>query len=123
MMRFSSSHEWVRLEHTPNLATVGITQYAQEELGAIIHISLPEIGQTVQAGHEIAVLESSKAAADLYTPVSGTILAVNDTLRTHPGLINQSAESSGWLFQIALSHPEEYTQLMTSLEYQQLLGL
>ncbi len=121
MIRFSTSHEWVRLQGT--LATVGITHYAQEELGPIVYIALPEIGTHVRAGHEIAVLESSKAAADLYTPVSGKILAINPSLRINPALVNQHAESEGWLFQIELSHPEEFSLLLLATEYQKLIGL
>ncbi len=120
MKRFSSSHEWIESHGT--VATVGITYYAQEELGPIVYIALPEIGTIVTAGEEIALLESSKAAADLYTPVSGKIVAVNEDLRTQPALINQCPDAEGWIFQIELSHPKELEEMLSLEDYKRLIG-
>ena len=115
MMHFSETHEWLRLEGS--IGTVGITQYAQKELGEIVFIELPKVGQKVKAGQEISVLESTKAAADAYAPVSGTIIAVNELLRSAPSTINQDPEIRGWLFKIELSHPHELEHLLTSAQY------
>lgn len=116
--RFTKSHEWIEVKgHT---GTVGITQYAQKELGELVYVQLPKVGQIVKAGQEIAVLESTKAAADVYTPVSGKILAVNERVLGEPGLVNRAAESSGWLFQIELSHAKELDALLSLSQYQKL---
>ncbi|HEY4255078.1 MAG TPA: glycine cleavage system protein GcvH [Chlamydiales bacterium] len=119
-MRFSKSHEWVLEEG--QLATVGITSFAQKELGQVVFIQLPSIGTVARAGEETCVLESTKAAADVYSPVSGKIVAVNEEAAKDPSLLNQSPESKGWLFKIALSHPNELNQLLTAAEYQKLLN-
>jgi glycine cleavage system H protein len=118
-MRFSKSHEWVSQEN--EVATIGITSYAQKELGQVVFVQLPKIGDLVRAGVEAVVLESTKAAADVYSPVSGKIVAINEELAKDPSLINHSPESKGWLFKVALSHPQELTHLLTSAEYQKLL--
>jgi glycine cleavage system H protein len=118
MMNFSETHEWVRLEGS--IATVGISHYAQKELGEIVFIELPQPGQTVKKGQEIAVLESTKAATDTYAPLSGKIIAVNEQLRLNPAIINQQPETDGWLFQIELSDPAELAHLLTPTQYQAL---
>ena len=119
-MRCSLSHEWIR-EEGHYTATVGITDYAQGELGDIVYIELPEIGKRVQAKEEVAVIESTKAAADIYSPVSGDIIAVNEQLRRHPEWINQSPQDRGWIYQIRLSHPQELETLMEMSAYLQLV--
>ena len=115
MMYFTESHEWLQLKG--NAGTVGITDYAQKELGEIVHIELPKVGQKVKAGEETVVIESTKAAADVYAPVSGTITAVNEELRTNPSSINQKAETSGWLYKIELTHPKELDDLLSQEQY------
>lgn len=100
-MHFTPTHEWIVTEG--NTATVGISDHAQKELGEIVYVELPKIGQTVQTGEEVCVLESTKAAADVYSPASGIVIAVNDLLRQTPSLINRAAESSGWLYKLELS--------------------
>jgi glycine cleavage system H protein len=114
-MKFTETHEWI--DATGDLATVGITHYAQQELGDIVYVELPQIGKNVKAGEEAAVLESTKAAADIYSPASGTIVEVNEKLKTDSGLINASALKDGWLFKLKLSHPQELNTLMDEAQY------
>ncbi len=120
MIRFTKSHEWIQVQDG-NRGTVGITDYAQKELGEIVYIELPKLGQVVKAGEEACVLESTKAAADVYAPVSGKIIAVNEALRNAPSTINQTAEESGWLFKIELTHPEELKSLMDFNQYESII--
>lgn len=120
-MLYTSSHEWILIEGAS--AKVGITDYAQKELGEIVYIDLPKVGQRVRQGEEVCVLESTKSAADIYAPVSGVITAINDLVRQTPSLLNRAPESAGWLFQIALSHPQEASQLLNSSEYKKSLFL
>ncbi len=114
-MYFTESHEWIQLKG--NVGTVGITDYAQGELGEIVYIELPKVGQKVKANQETCVLESTKAAADVYAPVSGKVIAVNEALRSTPSAINQGAESTSWLFQIEVENQKEFDQLMTKDQY------
>lgn len=118
-MKYTKSHEWITVEG--KVGTVGITHYAQRELGDIVYVELPDIGRLVRKGQEAVVLESTKAAADVYSPVSGKIVKVNRDLQEAPELINSAPESHGWLFQLELSHPEELDSLLTSDAYQQLI--
>lgn len=114
-MKYADSHEWIRVEGEQGV--VGISSHAQKELGEIVYVQLPEVGQEVKAGEEIAVLESTKAAADIYSPVSGKVVSVNKSLNENVTLINQSPEEEGYLFDIALSHPEELEKLFTKDAY------
>lgn len=114
-MKFTDSHEWI----TPD-GTVGITQFAQKELGEIVYVQLPAIGKKLEAGKEAAILESTKAAADIYAPASGTVIAVNEALRDQPQLLNQDPEKAGWLFRLELSHPSELDQLLDRESYAEL---
>jgi glycine cleavage system H protein len=120
-MKYTDSHEWIELE-TSHLAVVGVTQYAQKELGDIVYVELPTVGKTVNAGEEAAVLESTKAAADVYSPVSGSIAAVNEALSHSPELVNQASEKEGWLFKVQLSNPAEMDLLMDQTAYQAMLN-
>jgi len=119
-MRFTESHEWVSVEG--KLGTVGITSYAQGELGEIVFVAFPKVGQELKAGEEACVLESTKAAADVYTPVSGTIVAINEALRANPSLLNSQPETHGWLFQIELSNLKELEDLLVSAKYRELIS-
>lgn len=116
MIRFTPSHEWVRIEG--NKATVGITSYAQKELGDIVHVELPKLHHILQMGEEACVLESTKAAADVYAPVSGKILALNEQLKSEASLVNQDPESSGYLFEMEIADPKELDYLLTFERYQ-----
>jgi glycine cleavage system H protein len=118
-MKFTESHEWILVEH--GIGTVGITEHAQKELGSVVYVELPTVGKTVRAGEEIAVLESTKAAADIYAPVSGKILAVNESLKEQCSAINLDPEKAGWLFKIQLSEKSEVDQLLDKQEYLKLI--
>lgn len=120
-MKFTDSHEWIELEGT-EIVRIGITTYAQKELGDIVYAELPIVGKQVNAKQEIAVLESTKAAADIYSPVSGTIMETNGKLSTAPEWINQSPENEGWICKIRLSNPAELDLLMDQAEYQAMLN-
>lgn len=112
---FSEDHEWIEVED--GLGTVGITDYAQGQLGDITFVDLPSEGAQVARGDSVAVVDSVKAASDVYTPVSGSIAAVNDALAEQPELVNTDAETGGWLFRVALSDPAELEQLMDAAAY------
>lgn len=116
-MRFTDSHEWITVEE--NIGKVGITDHAQKELGEIVYVQLPEVGEAVKAGQEVCVLESTKAAADIYAPVSGTVIAVNEALKKSPQNLNQSET---WLFQVELSNPSELEELLSPADYQNLIS-
>lgn len=114
-MKYTESHEWIDIQG--DIGTVGVSEHAQKELGDIVYVELPQIGKTVKAGQEAAVLESTKAAADVYSPMSGTIVEVNNALSNDSGLVNQSPENDGWIFKIKLSSPEEANKLMDKQTY------
>lgn len=109
-MKYTESHEWIEVDG--ETGTVGITDFAQGELGDIVYVELPEIGKTLDAGDEVAVLESTKAAADIYSPVTGQIIEVNDQLELTPELINHSPMEGGWIFKIKLLQPSEMEKLL-----------
>jgi len=114
-LRYSSEHEWVRVEG--NKARIGVTDYAQGELGDVVFVDLPSAGDTITAGQAFAVIESVKSVSDVYAPVSGTVVAVNDRLSDSPELINQSPYEDGWIVEVELSDPSEVNSLMTAAEY------
>lgn len=118
-MKFSESHEWIKLEG--DVGDVGISDHAQHELGDIVYVELPKVGAHVEKGMEIAVLESTKAASDVYTPVSGQIIEVNEALNGTPGLINESPESLGWIYKIKLADKKEYDLLLDANGYKAML--
>jgi len=115
-MKFTETHEWIDLTGTTGL--VGITDHAQRELGDIVFVELPKKGKKVKIGDPIAVLESTKAAADVYAPVSGTIVEVNENLQTSPEKVNQSAEKEGWILKLQIDDAAELNQLMDLSTYQ-----
>lgn len=117
---FTESHEWIQVEGS--CGTVGISSYAQKELGEIVAIELPKVGSLVQAGDEVCVLESTKAAADIYSPVSGRILSINENLVKNPHALNIEPELRGWLFRIELSNPSEVERLLTASSYEDLIS-
>ena|SRR5215471_2518807 len=118
-MRFSKSHEWLRLEK--DTATVGITQFAAEQLGDVVFVELPEAGKKVAAGGEAAVVESVKAASEIYAPVAGEILQSNDAVKADPAKVNADPEGEGWFFRMKLSDPAEFAKLLTKDEYTKFL--
>ena len=113
--KFTKDHEYVLAD-----GTVGITPYAQEQLGDIVYVELPKVGQKLKAGDEAAVVESVKAASEIYSPVSGTVTAVNEALSGDPGLINTSPEGDGWIFKLALDDAGELDALMDADAYAKL---
>jgi glycine cleavage system H protein len=115
-LRYTKSHEWVRLEDD-GTATVGITDHAQELLGDLVFVELPEVGAQVGAGAECAVVESVKAASDVYSPVTGEVIEVNELLAESPETINGDAYEEGWIFRVRLADPAEVEALMDADAY------
>ncbi|MEC7840347.1 MAG: glycine cleavage system protein GcvH [Chlamydiota bacterium] len=115
-MKFTETHEWIKVSE--DIGTVGVTDHAQHELGDIVFIELPEVGKKINAKDEAAVLESTKAAADVYSPVTGTIVEVNEVLNDESELVNESAEDNGWLFKIKIDNPQEVADLMDRATYE-----
>ncbi len=112
---FSEDHEWIEVDG--DIATVGITDYAQEQLGDIVFVELPEEGKTFEKGDDAAVVESVKAASDVYAPVSGEVVEANSALEEDPALVNSDAEDEGWFFKLRLSAPDELKSLMNESAY------
>ena len=117
--KYTKDHEWVSIDN--EVATVGISNHAQESLGDIVFIELPSVGKTVNAKDEICVVESVKAASDIYSPIDGEILEVNNKLETDASIINQDAENTGWIFKMKISNPNQYEELMTEDDYKKFL--
>lgn len=115
-IKFSKDHEWVRVEGLG--AVVGISDYAQTQLGDIVYVELPEVGRKLEQGKEVAVVESVKAASEIYAPVSGEVTAVNSELAGEPGKINSDPLGAGWLFKMSLASPKELDGLMDEAQYQ-----
>jgi glycine cleavage system H protein len=118
-MFFTDSHEWICVEE--GIGIVGITAHAQKELGEIVFVDLPPVGKQLRAGEEVAVLESTKAAADIYSPVSGEVVAVNTVLKADVDLLNRSPERDGWLFKIKVTKSSEFEELMNQEQYAALI--
>ena len=118
---YTSEHEWVKMEEGQK-ATIGITAYAQEQLGDIAFIELPEVGKSVKQFDEICSIESIKAASDIYAPLSGKVVEVNKKLDSSPQLINSSPYQEGWIVKIEISDPNEKDKLMNSIDYRTFLN-
>ncbi len=114
-IRFTDQHEWVRVDG--DVATIGITDYAQEQLGDVVYVELPEVGKSVAAGDEAAVVESVKAASEVYAPVSGEVVEVNADLEGAPGGVNEDAMGKGWFVKVKLSDRSELAKLMDEDAY------
>ena len=113
---YTREHEWVRIED--GVAVCGITDYAQTQLGDVVYVELPEVGAEIARDAEAAVVESTKAASDVYAPLTGTIVAVNDRLEESPDLVNESAEDAGWFFRMEVDDEGELDELMDEEGYQ-----
>ena len=117
--RYTKDHEYIRVEG--DTAVVGITEYAQEQLGDIVYVELPEVGRTVSKGDEAAVVESVKAASEIYAPASGEVVAVNNDLEGAPGAVNEDPGGKGWFLKLKLKDPSELDALMSEQQYQEFL--
>ena len=113
-LRYAESHEWVSLDG--DIATIGITDYAQHALGDIVYVDMPEVGDEVTAGEDFGAVESVKAASDLYSPVSGEVVEINEALEDEPGLINQDAFAN-WIMKVKVSDPSEVENLLDAEAY------
>ena len=116
-LKYASSHEWARLA-SDGTVVVGITDHAQEALGDIVYIELPEMGAAVDAGAEVAVVESVKAASDIYSPITGEVVEINPALEDEPETVNSSPYADGWLFRVKVSGTEELEEMMDADGYQ-----
>lgn len=113
---YTTDHEWLQIDG--DVATVGITDYAQTQLGDVVFVELPKVGRALKKAEAAAVVESVKAASDVYAPVSGTVTVVNAALEDQPELVNSDAEGEGWLWKMTLSDPSELASLMDEAAYQ-----
>ena len=118
-VRYTDQHEWIRLDGDE--ATIGITKYAAESLGDVVFVELPASGKTVAAGGEAAVVESVKAASDIYAPAGGTVTTANSALEAAPSKVNEDPEGEGWLFKLKLSNKDEFAKLMDAAAYAKFL--
>lgn len=114
-IRFTDQHEWVRVDG--DIATIGISDYAQEQLGDVVFVELPEVGKELAIGDEAAVVESVKAASEVYTPVSGEIIDVNSEIEATPAGVNEDAMGDGWFIKLRMSDPSEVDKLMDEAAY------
>ncbi len=117
---YTQDHEWLRVED--GVATVGITDYAQEQLGDLVFVELPEVGRTLAKGDTAIVVESVKAASDVYAPADGEITEVNEALSTEPALVNSAPTEGGWLWKMRLSNPDQLAGLMDEAGYKAMIG-
>ena len=116
-LHYTAEHEWVRIEG--DRAEVGITDYAQEALGDIVYVSLPSVGDCVDAGQPCGEVESTKSVSDIYAPLSGTVVAVNELLDEAPQTVNEAPYASGWLFKLQLSEPSQASRLLSAGQYEE----
>jgi glycine cleavage system H protein len=119
-LKYSKEHEWVAAEEA--VATIGITDHAQEQLGEIVYIELPSIGEKVSKDDPFGVVESVKAVSDIYAPVSGTVLEVNEDLAESPEVVNEDPYGDGWLIKVKVSDPADLDDLMDNDEYEQMIA-
>ena len=119
-LQYAPTHEWLRLDGAE--ATVGITDHAQDELTDVVYVELPKVGAQVTAGQQICVVESVKAASDIYSPISGTVTAANDALSSNPALINTDPYGDGWIFKIKIEAGEEIEELKSPVQYREQIG-
>jgi glycine cleavage system H protein len=120
MLKFTKDHEWLRIEG--DIATVGITEYAQGQLGDLVFIELPAAGRELERGAAAAVVESVKAASDVYSPISGEVTQVNESIVNEPGLVNSDPMGKGWFFKMKIADASQIETLMDEAAYQSLIG-
>ncbi|MEK6788852.1 MAG: glycine cleavage system protein GcvH [Pseudomonadota bacterium] len=114
-LKYAASHEWARLDG--DIVTVGISDHAQDALGDLVYVELPSVGDSVQAGDEAGVVESVKAASDIYAPVSGEIVEINEALADAPEIVNSAPYTDGWLYRIRISDASELDKLLSADDY------
>jgi glycine cleavage system H protein len=119
-LRYTPQHEWVLIDGES--ARIGITDLAQDALGNIVHVQLPVVGQSVQSGASVVEVESSKSVSDIYSPISGSVVLVNESLALEPGLVNSDPYGSGWLYEVQMSYDETLEGLLTADEYRALVN-
>jgi glycine cleavage system H protein len=120
-LKYAKSHEWLKVD-ADGTALIGITDYAQNSLGDITFVQVPKVGATVKAGETFGVVESVKAASDVYSPVSGTILEVNKALDSNPEKVNSSPYADGWMLKLKLGNPAEANALLSAADYEKSIG-
>jgi glycine cleavage system H protein len=118
-VRYTKDHEWVRRDD--DIVTIGVTEYAQEQLGDLVFVELPEVGREFEAADAVAVVESVKAAADVFAPVAGKITEVNQSVVDDPSLVNSEPEADGWLFKMEMTDPDTYDNLLDEAGYREFL--
>ena len=118
-VRYSKDHEWVKIDG--DTATVGITHYAQEQLGDVVFVELPEVGKKVEQGKELATVESVKAASEVYAPISGEVVEVNSALADAPATVNEEAQGKGWFAKLKIADKSQYDALMDRAAYEAFL--
>jgi glycine cleavage system H protein len=116
-LRYLSSHEWVRLEEDGETAVVGITDHAQDLLGDVVFVELPEVDAVIAAGEEAGVVESVKAASDIFSPISGTVIEINEALEESPEFVNSDPYDDGWFFKVKISDADELDSLLNAEDY------
>ena len=119
-LRYTRQHEGVLIDGES--ARIGITDLAQDALGNIVHVQLPAVGQSVRSGASVVEVESSKSVSDIYSPVSGSVVLVNESLATEPGLVNSDPYGSGWLYEVQMSYDETLEGLLTAIEYRAIVS-
>ena len=117
-LRYTAEHEWVRLSDDGSTARIGITDYAQDALGDIVYVHLPDVGEEVAAGSPMGELESTKSVSDLFAPVTGTVQTRNDDLDAHPELVNSDPYGAGWVVEIAVADATQLDGLMSAADYE-----
>ncbi len=118
-LKFAETHEWIKIED--GKGKIGITEHAQDELGDIVFVELPDIGKDIEKGESFGVVESVKVASDLYAPCTGKIIAVNSELQSNPQLINEDAFGKGWIIEIEISNEDELNDLLNESEYKEMI--
>lgn len=120
-LKYTKEHEWARIEG--DIATIGITDFAQSELSDIVYVELPAVGSAVEQMEPFGSIEAVKTVADLYAPLSGEVIEVNEELENNPGIINEDPYGLGWIIKIRITNPEEINNLMSAEEYKKLIGV
>ena len=119
-LKYSKDHEWIRVNG--DVGTIGITDYAQGELGDVVYVEMPETGSSISKGESFGTIEAVKAVSEVYSPVSGEVVEINDKLEGEPALVNQSPYGDGWMIKLKLTNPDELSDLMDAAAYKEMIG-